>query len=87
MKHARRTLLEGILAFVVGAAFLFVVLYPYTPTPIATSIGKILVGAILAFTFFANTRLIVTADPVYAPPDSSFRPSDTLLDLICSRLR
>jgi hypothetical protein len=88
MNLPRRTLLEGILAFVVGAAFLFVVLYPYTPTPIATSIGKILVGVILTFTSFAHALLTVPPDSVYPKAEFPARfPSDTLLDLICVRLR
>jgi hypothetical protein len=71
-----------------AATLLFVVLYPYTPTPIAEIMVKILVAVVVVFA-------LVTAEPIAADSALSDFPREfsllipgyKLLDLICVRLR
>jgi hypothetical protein len=90
MGHRHQKLLLGIVTFIAAATFLFVVLYPYTPTPTALGIDKTEAAPIEAIPYacllLAPIFVIVTSVcGVYKPPLRPYYPE--ILPLICLRLR
>lgn len=71
-----------------AAILLFVVLFPYTPTPIATTMGKILAGVVLVFAGIPTLSTSVISSKVSDSSNDCSRLSLSyqLLDLICVRL-
>jgi hypothetical protein len=81
--------LPAMMAILASAVLLFVVIYPYTPTPIAVNIGKILVATFV----FVITCLLMTCAASridsYARADGRQRTflAGRILSLICLQLR
>ena len=70
-------------------SLLFVVIYPYTPTPIALSIGKTLIAATVVLVRFAPAqRLLVFRSglPIVSSGSPAERYSPEIFDVICLRL-
>jgi len=84
-----RQTLAVLLTTLCAGALLFVVLFPYTPTPIATTIGKILVTAVLVFASVTTSLALVITHKLFAfyQPAAPTPVNNELLDLICTRLR
>ena len=72
-----------------AAVLLFVVLFPYTPTPIALSISKILIAVTVLPAGMLFARMLTLSIGAYACPKCMKRlfSSDEILDLICLRLQ
>ncbi|MBI4474853.1 MAG: hypothetical protein HY646_19430 [Acidobacteria bacterium] len=70
MKHRHQTIVK-VLTILSAAALLFVVVFPYTPTPIALSIGKILVAVAVLSACVLVSRL-VAVEPVLTFTRHSF---------------
>ena len=77
------------LAILAAAALLFVVLFPYTPTPTALSISKILFAVLALSTSLLVSRTLVLPEKVCHSRASSSSPfrSYAILNLICVRRR
>ncbi len=77
-----------LLTILSAGILLFVVLYPYTPTPVATTMGKILVACVLVFAVVpaSSTLAIHSTVTGFSKDCSRLFPSYQLLDLICVRL-
>jgi hypothetical protein len=82
---AERHLKRRLLTLLCAGVLLFVVLFPYTPTPIATVIGKILVAAFVFFGCVARAIAVESsARPFVLRPRSLHELSpDDLLTRIC----
>jgi len=87
MKHGDADLMR-VLILVSAGALLFVVLFPYTPTPIATTIGKVLVVVLCGLAIVCAKAVIVTrAFPTSPVASTSFLDTPGILKLICVRRR
>ena len=88
MKH-RHEEFSKIVTLMGGAVLLFVVLFPYTPTPIALSIEKALVAVIVlgSCLLFTRTFPLSIGQHGFLNFSPRFSFSDHVLDLICVRLR
>lgn len=73
----------------IAATLLFVVLFPYTPTPVATTIGKILIAAIFVFAFVSilNAAVVSLTGLLLSNPPSRLLAANDILNFICVRLR
>jgi hypothetical protein len=90
MGHRHHRLLTGIVTFIAAATFLFVVLYPYTPTPTAVGIDKteaVPIGALPYAGLLLSPILVIVASlcGVYKASLRPYYPE--ILPLICLRLR
>ena len=83
-----RPKLVVLLTVLSAGVLLFVVLYPYTPTPIATTMGKILAACVLVFAVVPASSTLATNSTVtgFSKECPRLFPSYQLLDLICVRL-
>jgi hypothetical protein len=86
MKHRHQRFLKA-LAILSSATLLFVVLFPYTPTPIGLSIDKILF-AVLSADVPVSLAIAPSAPRYDSQASTSLHyPASEILDLICLRLR
>jgi hypothetical protein len=86
----RHKLFLRALAIVAAVSFLFVVIYPYIPTPIALSIAKTLIVASVVLCTFSPALgiLVLMSYRLLAPIVSSAQDySPEILDIICVRRR
>lgn len=75
---------------VAAGVLLFVVLFPHTPTPIAVTIGKLLVAAVhvVMAAIGGLAALVLVREFVYlAAPSLYLPPNLEIIDMICVRLR
>lgn len=88
MEHWR-WLISKVVTILAAAAFLFVVVFPYTPTPLALTISKILVAVTALLGGVLLSRAIDIAYRQYESfkESSSLFLADEILDLICLRLQ
>jgi hypothetical protein len=88
MEHRQHALIK-MSAVLSAAVLLFVVLFPYTPTPIALSISKILIAVAVLPAALLFARLLALSIGTYASEKcpQRFFSSDEILDLICLRLQ
>jgi len=87
---ARRQYLFALVTLFAAGVLLFVVLFPYTPTPIAVTIGKLLVAAVyIVLTIIGGLAMVVLALTLtYAATRSRIiTPNFQIIDMICVRLR
>jgi hypothetical protein len=89
MKRWRKVFCQ-ILAVIAAAVLLFVVVYPYTPTPIALSISKTLIAAVvLLHTSVVMLGISISPNRTVFLDRTVFRLRYSLdiIDSTCSRLR